>query len=55
MAVSHSCLHCCYSRRSAGFAGKLNTATVLSANGDSERHVCLQSYQGHVIDRSIVY
>ena len=29
--------------------------TVLSAKSDSDDMFCLKSYQGHVIDKSLVY
>ena len=32
-----------------------NNATVLPANSDSDFMLCLQSYQGLIIDRSLVY
>ena len=32
-----------------------NSFTVLPANSDSDVMICLQSYQGLIIDRSLVY
>ena len=34
---------------------KLVLSTVLSANSDSDFMICLQSYQGLIIHRSLVY